>query len=113
MRKILCFLAAFLSFTSLAGDYEIRLDMSTCEPDGMVNSLRERSDRKTFWISQSVSLEMSLSRMGDGFLSDCMRILDQSEKLRCVEYKRNLRASVARCYSVANRRCREYGGFCG
>lgn len=91
-------------------DYVLRLNMSTCEPDGMINSWRERFNPRDFWISQTVVLETELERMSSSSVADdCSQSDNVSEKRRCMEYKTNIRASAARCLSVSRRRCREQG----
>lgn len=98
------------SSSAFARDYVLRLDMSTCEPDGMVNSWRERSNPRDFWISQTVVLERELEWMNSSSVADACSQSDAiSEKRRCMEYKTNIRASAARCLSVSRRRCREQG----
>ena len=98
------------SSVAFASDYVLRLNMTTCEPDGMINSWRERSNPRDFWISQTVVLDIGLARMNIISVADeCSPSNNLSEKRRCMEYKSNIRASTARCLSVSNRRCREQG----
>jgi hypothetical protein len=98
------------SSSAFARDYVLRLNMATCEPDGMINSWRERSSPRDFWIAQTVVLEKELEWMNSSSVAEeCSPSDNISEKRRCMEYKTNIRASAVRCLSVSRRRCREQG----
>jgi hypothetical protein len=111
MKKIL-FALMVLSFShaAMALDYELRLNMSTCEPDGIVSSWKERSNPRDFWVSQKVVLDNELERMRHRSVEqECSDVGTQSDRIRCMEYKKTIRQSAQRCLNVSRRRCRENG----
>lgn len=86
----------------------VRLDMSTCEPDGIVSSLKERWNVREFWKQEVVSLEMSLERFrGDDFYAICNNDLNAADRRRCIDRKNSIRSSAERCLVVARRRFNE------
>ena len=98
------------SHAAMARGYELRLNMSTCEPDGIVSTWKERSDPRDFWVSQAVVLEIELEEMNlNSVEQECSGERTQSDRIRCMEYKRTIRQSAQRCLNVSRRRCRENG----
>ncbi len=108
--KIAVVILLMASTSVFARDYVLRLNMATCEPDGMINSWRERSNPRDFWIAQTVVLERELEWMNSSSVAEeCSPSDNMSEKRRCMEYMSNIRASAVRCLSVSRRRYREQG----
>lgn len=108
------FFFALMVFTfghaAIARDYVLRLNMATCEPDGIVSSWKERSNPRDFWISQKVVLDIELERMRYRSIEqECSDAGTQSDRIRCMEYKRTIRQSAQRCLNVSRRRCQENG----
>jgi hypothetical protein len=113
--SILIFLPlVFFSQIGAAGDYKLRIDLATCEPDGVINVWKERLNPKDFWINQSVVFKTDLSEMTDenGYYDVCRSISNNSERVRCFDYKKSLVDSARRCLPLIIRRCRQHGGFC-
>lgn len=110
LLKISVLTLLMASSVAFASDYVLRLNMATCEPDGMINVWRERYNPRDFWVSQTVVLSSELEWMNSSSVAnECSPSNSISEKRRCMEYKTNIRASAARCLSVSRRRCREQG----
>jgi len=111
MRRILVFLITILAVSSAyAYDGILRIELATCSPDGIYNSWKERLNPKEFWINQTIVLEMELEKLRYKSVAEsCSEIREQTEKIACVSYFQNLRASAARCYQTALRMCRANG----
>jgi hypothetical protein len=99
---------------AVASDFKLRIDLATCEPDGVINVWKERLNPKDFWINQSVVFKTDLSEMTDenGYYDVCRSISSNSERVRCFDYKKSLVDSARRCLPLIIRRCRQHGGFC-
>lgn len=111
MRLIMVFLITMLAASSAyAFDDKVRIELATCRPDGIYNSWKERINPKEFWIDQTVSFEMELEKLRYWSVAEkCSDISEHAEKIACVSYFQNLRASIARCYQTALRMCRANG----
>ncbi len=105
---------AFIVVAGHATSAEVRVDIATCMPNGMMNSWREKYDAKGFWIEQHTAIEMVFQRRWefDEALSDCMKIDDGIEKQKCLHYRRNRMSALSKCLQTAKRLCRAHGGLC-
>lgn len=105
------FIAIFQNSTFAS---DLGIDLATCMPKGIYNSSKEKISPKKFWIEQNVALEMGLQRQWefDDAISICAGISDQVDRVRCMSYTQNLKASMIRCYQTTIRMCRSNGGFC-
>lgn len=113
MKRLLIPPLALLAVSAAAADTELRIELSTCTADGMYNSLKEKYDKKAFWVGQNVVLEMALEQYrGTSAAEECSHITDAKDKMACASYWVNRRAAIIRCYQTSKQMCRLHGGQC-
>jgi len=120
MKYLHSFSLGFLPLTlifpgvAMTKDYEPRIELVGCQPDGIINSWRARLDPKDFWIKQHVVFEIAMEekwRFEDA-ISDCGSLEDKKERTECVLYHRNRFAAIVKCERHTRMLCRQYGGRC-
>lgn len=104
---------ALLFFTgnAFAYDNELRLNLDTCTPSGIVGVTKEKLSPRNFWVSQTVVLEMSLERSWEftDSIKNCQHEKIVEDKTKCRLYFRNRLDSIRKCYRTAKTMCKQYG----
>lgn len=96
----------------LTSDYTtLRLELVSCQPDGIINAWRARWNPKKFWVEQVVVLEMAAERssLADS-LRECQSESAQADRVNCTLYFKNRHAAWMKCLAHARALCRLNGG---
>jgi hypothetical protein len=120
MQRLLITLTLLVPLIGWAASSDMKA--SSCAPNGIANSLKEKMNPKEFWAKQSTIAENALAYWiyGRGAgeegappkISDCASKTDPIERQECVTYIRSEIEFWRRCGQHANRMCRLHGGFC-
>ena len=98
----------------------VDIDLSTCQPKGMVANLKEKVNPKDFWISQYTRLSMAFEDGLDPSHNPTLHcaakqgglVTDQVSYFKCVGFYSNRRLSIGKCMAFSRTMCRHLGGFC-
>ena len=102
------FVLPFLLIIVQADKYELRLNLTTCMPDGLINGYRERINPKEFWISQHVVLDVQLNSRGWEYehqISICKSQENLIQRQKCEIYYQLHWQSLRKCLAVTKKMC--------
>lgn len=96
---------------AFAYDTELRIELDTCRPSGIVGIAKEKINPREFWVSQTVVLEMALERSWEftDSINDCQHESTDAKKIQCRLYFKNRLDSIRKCYRTAKAMCRQNG----
>lgn len=108
---MLAVLIVFNSGECLAMDYTLKIELESCQPNGIINVWKAMFDPKEFWIEQVVVLEMGVERyhLGDS-LADCDKEHSKADMLKCKLYFQNKFDALLKCLKSSRILCRAHGG---
>ena len=90
-----------------------RVDVTTCEPDGLVNAVREKLFTKSFWRGQEFILEGMVARYPDAETPGaCGKLAPGRDRTFCIVDWNRQRRELEACYKIAHQRCEAAGGRC-
>lgn len=114
MLKIIATLLLLVaSQPSFAGKFDLKIKLDDCQPDGIVNSVKEKIDHKDFWINQNVTFESAIEHF---YYSDQVRYCNEipvieSRRICLIDIRSRYKA-ILNCHEKTKVMCRIYGGFC-
>lgn len=106
--------AICLSSQALASD-DLRIDMETCEPAGVLSRASAAMRPLEFWVGEHVTLEILIEEKDVAHDREMCRILanrDREALQECLQYNKGYWQRIHRCEAITKQRCRSLGGRC-
>jgi hypothetical protein len=114
IAKAFWLLALLSQSSAQAKDFQLRIELVRCEPDGLLSALREKYAPKDFWVEQHVVLEMQIERRWEyvAALDQCRSIPEEVGRTKCLLHVRNGQEALKKCERHARLLCRKHGAYC-
>ena len=108
--KIKIILISSLILSGCGNQYNI--DLSSCNPNGIFQNIKEGVSPKSFWIGVHTKLDTEINFWGLPSVGSICNGYKGKKKAECISVHRNKFDSMRRCLSHSRRMCRLNGGYC-
>ncbi|MDC0072119.1 hypothetical protein OAK06_02925 [Gammaproteobacteria bacterium] len=110
MNKIL--ISLFVSLLSVGCGGQYNIDLSSCNPEGIFQNIKEGVSPKSFWIDVHTKLDTEINFWGLPSVGSICSGYSGKKRSECISVHRNKFNSMKRCLSHSRKMCRLNGGNC-
>lgn len=108
--KVTIILVSLFLLSGCGGQYNI--DLSSCNPSGIYQNVKENVSPKKFWIDVHTKLDMEINYWGLPSPSSVCSGYSGKKRSECISVHKNKFDSMRRCLNHSRKMCRLNGGYC-
>ena len=108
--KVTIILISLFLLSGCGSQYNI--DLSSCNPSGIYQNVKENVSPKKFWVDVHTKLDMEINFWGLPSPSSVCSGYSGKKRSECISVHKNKFDSMRRCLNHSRKMCRLNGGYC-